>query len=141
MFRIVIGMSDDLKSIRDKIRDQTDQLVEHLIKLALFPECDSIDHWRAEVYSFLNKVPRIKGKNSWPKYKLIREPLSIYEDMVDELVDHVKKDYKNLSPVPINPIKLQNMITAYNNWLASELSQRGRVDSDDVFAKLEELGF
>lgn len=141
MFRIVIGMSDELKNVRDKIRDAAGMMDMHLVKLALFPDCEAVNHWRSEVASFLWRVPKVKGSNKFPKVQLIMDGLSVFEDTVLEEIQHVTKKYKNLTPADINPIKLRNMIREYHLWLANELHSYGSVDLDEIEEKLKELGF
>lgn len=141
MFRIVIGMSDEIKAIRDRIKDAAGQIDEHLIKLALYPGCDSKDHWRAEIYSFLCRVPKVKNGNKFPKAQIIRDALSIYEDMVPELVRGIKQDYKNLTPENISISELEDRMRAYHVWLANELHDKGRLGIDSISTKLKELGF
>jgi len=140
MFRIVIGMSDDAKSIYDKIGNVIGEIDDHLVKLALFPNSDSKMHWRAEVYSNLHKVPKLRSTKKFPKYKFIRERLSIYEDMVDEMCLAVKREYKNLTPRNISSQEVLKLVSAYHDWLAEKLSDNGIVIGDDVFEELDELG-
>ena len=140
MFRVVIGMSDELMQIRNKVRDAASQLDEHLIKLVLFPNCDSKLHWRAEIHSCLNKVARVKGSNKFPKYKVLREGLSVYEDMVPEIMQVIKDDYDSLTPSDISSQQVLDCVVRYHDWLAKQLSQHGAVSSKQIFAELESLG-
>ena len=141
MFRIVIGMSDELKHVRDKIRDAAGNMDVHLVKLALFPDCEAVDHWRSEVYAFLWRVPKVKNNKKYPKVQVIMDGLSVFEDTVDDEIELVKGEYPNLSPVSLNPKELQKMIRNYHLWLASELHNKGYVKTQQVIEVLKKLGF
>lgn len=140
MFRMILAMSADLKSVKDDIRRAVNQIDKHIIKLALYPNVGAKDHWRAEIYSFLSDVPKLKGSNKFPKQNVIRSELATYEDTFDTWVPVIKKNNKNLTPANISVEDILSCAMEYHDWLAFELSTKGIVSVEDVFNKLEELG-
>lgn len=139
MFRYIRAMSQSLSEIRRSLIDATDQLDHHLIKLILYPSCSAKEHWRAEVYSYLNSVKRTKSTNKFPNYRFIRQALRTDEDILDNYAIQVRAQYKNLRPANIADREIVAIVSAYHDWLAERLSTRGIVTSDEVFDKLEEL--
>lgn len=140
MFRVVLGMSQSLREIRDKLIDATDPLDHHIIKLALYPDCNSKEHWRVEVYSYLNSVKRAKNTNKFPSYKFIRDALATDEDILEGYIEQVLDQYSNLSPCGGSYEAIINQVTRYHDWLAEQFSTKGYVKSSEVFSKLDELG-
>ena len=140
MFRYILGMSDSLSVIRSELKSGCDPLDHHLIKLILFSNSPSRDHWKHEVYSFLNKVSRAKNNKKFPKYQFIRAALAADEDILDNYIIQVKSDYSDLTCSNISDNAVVSIVTAYHDWLAKQLSEKGIVSKADVLAELVTLG-
>ena len=131
-------MSESQRTIAADIRAASASIVEHVIKLALYPDAQECNHWRHEVYTFLNKVDRLKGKNKYPKKDFIYRWLSTHNDIIDSFVAQITSDYaEDPKIIPIS--KLTAVVEEYQKWLSSELSTRGFVTSKDVYAELAHI--
>ena len=54
-----------------KLADASELLVDHLIKIFMYPNHVSVDHWIQEVHGFLNKVGKLKHNNKFPSIQFI----------------------------------------------------------------------
>lgn len=139
MFIYIKSMSESLSEIRDDIKSSLKQLDQHLIKLILFKDCASRNHWADEVYSFLNSIRRAKNSKKFPKYSFIRRTLAIDEDILDSYIFQIKSDYSDLALNDISDEDVTTLVIAYHDWLATKLSERGIVTRAEVHQILTEL--
>ena len=139
MYRYVIGMSDKRSEIRNQLKYSGEQVALHLIKLAIYPDAQERNHWKQEVYAFLHKVPKFKKTNKWPEQEFIFEALSVYDDVVDNLVLEVYDDEESLTPSEVPTKKLEDMLVTYHAWAAHELSKNGILRRQEVYDKIDEL--
>ena len=139
MYIYIRSMSESQSRIYDKIADKAVSIDKHIIKLMLYPSAPECNHWKSEIYSFLNNVQKLKGSNKFPKAKLILKALTISNDMIDKLAWQVQCEEESLIPIHIEVDVLIRTIEAYQSWLASMLSSDGLVVPKDVYSKLDEL--
>ena len=145
-FRNMQGMlmfSHRKSDIAAMIEENTREIIQHLIKLWLYSDAETCNHWKQEVYSFLYQVPRLKGSNKFPSKKFIlNNTIVINEDNILALLRIVITDYRNqYEQKNIEYPTMKKHILLYFDWLAEELSINGKVARNDVYAKLSELGF
>lgn len=114
--------------------------IEHLIKLAMFQNSQNKNHWRTEVYASFHSIPKVKGSNKFMK------PQDIFDciwhscgDMLDNYVDCVLKDEQNEIVTTDNLKEVYNKVMRYIRWLSNKLGNKGIIDSQSVYNKLEEL--
>ena len=138
MYVYIRAMSEAQAEVYRKITDATPKIVEHFVKLTLYPNSRDCNHWKQEIYNFLNSVPKLRNNNKWPKAKLIIKALSIYNDSIDNFIERATEDYgSQQSSLTLNEI--ESWLKDYENWLADKLSEKGFVRSVDVYAKLDEM--
>lgn len=137
----ISAMATDKKSAMLQISNVSNVLLEHLIKIYLYPNTEYVDHWNHEIWNFFHSVPKLKGSNKLPNYKFIRAAVGQYEDMVDKFVDAVQDEYSALTPTRTDHVELEDMISTYFDWISEELSINGVVSPSQVRSKLEEIGF
>lgn len=65
--------------------------------------------------------------------------LQTSNDMISSLIYQVKLIEKDLTPIDISESDALKAIEGYQNWIAQELSTKGFVIPDSVYAKLSEL--
>ena len=140
MFRYIRAMSFSKQAIEADIRQISGPLTDHLTKLYLFPYSEYTAHWSSEVWSFLNRVPKMKGSNKFPSKKLILKNVSGYTDMVDEIMYFIMEEYSDLTPERYNAEELGVIMTKYFDWLAETLSSKGIIQSHECYQQLRELG-
>ena len=139
----ILGFSRRKSDIAALIEENTREIIQHLIKLWLYSDAETCNHWKQEVYGFLYQVPRLKGSNKFPSKKFIlNNTIVINEDNILALLKIVITDYSNqYEQKNIEYPTMKKHILLYFDWLAEELSINGKVARNDVYAKLSELGF
>ena len=132
MNRIVFGMSMNQRMFGEKISDKYQELLCYLVKIAMCPTHDSVNHWKSEIYNFVPRVRKLTNNNKYPSYKLImkyawdRDEDIIVDTMMEEVKDN-KYVYTNSDPDSV-----YNFCKDFTEWWAAELSSNGRVKLDEV---------
>lgn len=139
----IFGFANRKSDIAAMIEENTRELIQHLIKLWVFPDAKDCNHWKQEVYNFLYRVPRLKRSNKFPSKKFIlNNTIVVNKDNISALLRIVITDYKNQYEQKKSEYStMEESILLYFDWLAEELSINGKVARNDVYAKLSELGF
>lgn len=136
MYIYIRSMSEYQSEIYRSITNNVPELDKHIMKLMLFPDYEGCDHWISEVYSLVNSVKKLKGKNKFPSAKFIKKALSVCNDMLDALLEQVKDEESELSTEYVPFKSIVSGIEMYQDWLASQLSSRGVVTKSNVKAEL-----
>lgn len=139
----IFGFANRKSDIAAMIEENTRELIQHLIKLWIFPDAKDCNHWKQEVYNFLYRVPRLKRSNKFPSKKFILDnTIVVNKDNISALLRIVITDYKNQYEQKKSEYStMEEHVLLYFDWLAEELSINGKVARNDVYAKLSELGF
>ena len=139
----IFEFADAKDNIKNKLKDKSDELVYHLVKIFIFPNCGITSHWCKEVYGFIHSVPKMKNKNKFPKKEFIFDnTFGVWGDTVEYCIITAIKDYHNLVPMFNKENGLgvcEAAVRKYFNWLSEELSNIGRVASSDVYKKIDSL--
>lgn len=132
------------KDLADDLQDVTIPIIQHLLKLYLFPNAEEKMHWRREVAKLLRGVPKLKAKHKRPSANFIFENTYLmFSYRIKEFVDDVIADEYTLTP---DNYKFQNIdwavniIEEYFDWLSNQLSTYGVITLPTIYSKLEELG-
>ena len=141
MKRYVYAMAITKKAAISNIQSISLPLIEHLLKIYMFPNSDYRVHWSKEVTAFLNRVPRLKSNNKLIGYKVVREAVSVYEDQIDSIIKTLLKEYRDLDSERSNPIEAQQYVSEYLDWICTQVCEGESISSYDVMDKLEEIGF
>ena len=139
MYIYIRSMSEAQKVVYDDIRNVGYKIVEHLIKLVLFPEAQERHHWEKEIIAMLHSVSKVKSNNKYPKYKFILDALQTRNDTIDALILYVKDEESDLTSRDISSSVIENAIVKYQEWLARELSMNGVIIPQAAYAQLEEI--
>ena len=141
MKRLIFGMAKSKKDTFSKLESKTPELMDTLIKLYLYPDHESKLHWRQEVSSFINMVPKLKGSNAFPKSEdIIKNTWKVWSDCLLDWIDPIMEDY-GYSDKSSNKKELYDNCKSYFEWLGKELSSRGKLSNKSIYEKLESLGF
>lgn len=135
----IFAMSEYKKEIYRKLTSASEQINEHIIRLLLFPHCKYENHWKNEIYSFLFRIDRLKGKNKWPSAKFIKEALAVHNDILQNYVLPVIEQESEFTAANIPLSTIEAAINEYQDWLADNLSKSGIVSLADVHTKLDEI--
>lgn len=136
----ISAMGTNKSVIENQLVNAAGPLTDHLIKLYLFPHSEYVNHWRQEVYGFLSRVPKLKGKNQYPESDFIFDCISVYLDQTEESMHYIAEEYKSHVPERFNSTELESILESYLMWLSDILSESGRAHSSAIYSKLEELG-
>lgn len=139
MYIYIRSMSEAQTEIYRDIRNASDQITMHILKLLLYPTSSYVDHWMHEIWSFLYIVKKLKGKNKWPEADFIKKAMSTGNDIIPQFMAVVMDEESELEPTWIDPDDALACIEAYQDWIAFELSSYGVVRQSDVKAKLKEI--
>lgn len=139
MYIYIRAMSEAQRDVYDKIVSVNGEIVEHIAKLILFPSAQERHHWQREIFSFLNYVPKLKGRNKLPKKAFILDALQTKNDIIDNLIFLAADSEYSLTPREIGDNIILSGVEAYQEWLSTELATSGRVGHEAVFAKLDEI--
>lgn len=138
----ILGFALRRSEIAARLEENTRILMMHLIKLWMFPGASEVNHWRNEVYSFLNQVPRLKGVNKFPSSEFIFNSTFVpNESCIDDLYEDVYDDYTDNHTLDrTNCDAMHQVIEDYYIWISDILSKRGVVSHKKVLQELEILG-
>lgn len=138
MFISILAMSEYQKEIRRELVSKIKLVDQHLLKCWMFPKHADCSHWKQEAYNFVNDVDKVKGKNKYPSYKFIREAFSTHEDVLYNYIYLNRNNYKDAIEQDFySDSELVDKVIAYHDWLAYELSSRGKVTRYSVYAILD----
>lgn len=141
MKRIILGMAKDKKSTLASLEAKTPELMDTLIKLYLYPDHESVNHWRQEVAAFINSTPRLKSNNKFPKAKdILKNTWYIWEDCLLDHINPIMEDYGDVK-YHINKNDLYYSCQKYFEWLANQLAANGLVSKKSIYEILNDLGF
>ena len=139
MYIYIRSMSEAQSKVYDKLSAASDQILLHIAKLMLFPDSAYTDHWMHEIWAFLSRVEKLKGKNKWPKASFIRKSLSTHNDMIEVYIPLAADDEEDLEPVDLTARELLQAVESYIDWISAELSTYGYVQQSAVKRKLSEV--
>lgn len=130
-------MSADNKMIRDRLEARTPQIIEHIIKICLYPNNMSINHWKREIWAAIHVVQKQKKTNKFPSSKFIFESTwGIDGDMLDQFIQIVLSEYGEYE-TNINGV--EECCIQYFRWLSEKLSAYGFVTNQDVSDELDRI--
>ena len=139
MYIYIRAMSEPQAEAYRRISDQAAKILEHIIKLVEYPEAQETNHWKQEIFGFLNEVRKLRGSNKFPKSKLIYKALTVSNDMIDKFIGRVHRTYKDMIPRNLPEDIILSAVEDYQKWLAEQLSKEGILDPDDIYNKLDEV--
>ena len=137
----IYSMSRSKKDEGNQIEEGTAQIIEHLIKLYLYPDNQSVNHWRREIPRFLNRVHTLKKTGKYPKPQFIMDyTWGIHSKYFDRYLDSIIKEYGE-STYETNISVMRENIIHYFEWLACILSYKGYATYSEIYKYLQENGF
>ena len=131
-----------------KLNDQTEVVIEHLVKIWLFPKYGSVPDWIEHITKDLHSTDKLKGSHKFLDKSTILE--NTYEDH-EQFVEYYRKhfvkrhdkgEYKGYIRYNYRDLKaLKKCIKSYFDKLAQQLSTTGLVDEDEVTDFIVDSGF
>lgn len=128
-----------------KLEENTKKCMEHLAKLWIFPNSNSIKHWKHEVWSYYDGVTRVKPRNRLVSAKKILDNTwNLHSHQVKSMVERAIENESNLIPDELRLQQLdilQDKMEDYFIWIANTLSKQDDIPPSMAYDKLNELGF
>lgn len=141
MKRYIYAMSRPKSKVAADLEQGTRQLIMHLIKLYLYNESDSVNHWRKEVAEKLNETDRLKSTNKYPSAEFILDSTwRLHKDLFHNYLQDIIKDYGQ-PDFNYDESLMKNKIRRYFEWVAEHLSNQGYVSYTDIKNYLRDRGF
>lgn len=141
MKRYIYAMSGSRKDVGAEIEQGTRELIKHLIKLRLYPESESVNHWRIEVAEKLHRVSKLRISNKYPSVQFILDnSLRVHKNRIQRYITIVRCDYGD-PQIDYDNKRLHRDIEMYFYWLAIKLSKYGEAAYPSIYRKLEDMGF
>lgn len=141
MKRVILAMSLSKRDLGAKIEQGTRELVNHMIKLWLYPNSENTAKWRKEVAEKLNHVDSFKGSHKLPSEQFILDnSWKIWRPRLPDMLQYIVDDYGQ----PENQKgfnEMRDSIDEYFTWLAHTLSYMGQVSYNQIYRTLDTLGF
>lgn len=122
---------------------ERDKWLTHLMKIQIFnSDKGLINHWKHEVYSLFNNIPKSRVNNKFPNKDFIFNTLwEHYGDRIFTFIDIAQDDEPNEKlKSQLNFTQITLNTKNYFEWIATKLSTQGKVSSTEVYDKLWEIG-
>lgn len=138
MTKVIYAMSRRLRDIGDDLDNIGKPLILHLVKVVLYSDHASLNHWIDEIYGFLHTIDTYKGRNKAPSSKFIFDNLYAKNNSkyLDRWINVVKEDYGNSD---VSNYEVRKFVENYLTWISDELSTHLAVSKSAVRHKLFEL--
>lgn len=134
----ILCMAAENKMIKDRLESSTPQVIEHIIKICLYPENESVNHWSREVWAAIHVVQKQKRTKKFPSSKFIFEATwGTDGDMLDQFIQLVLAEYGD--PKSVVKVNIEHICIEYFKWLSKNLSENGFVTNQDVDNQLNSL--
>ena len=139
MKRYIRSFAVTKREVQADLRAAARVIIEHLIKIFLYPDAQENNHWKREVAAALNAVPKMKNSNKLPKAKFILDSSWMaWEDIFYRKVEVVKEDMIE-DPINVDVDILYGAIDEYFNWISNELSRFGLISYTSIYHEIEYL--
>ena len=131
------AFADSQAEIYRDIRSKSSIVIEHLIKVFMYPDSDDLNHWKQEIYAAMSRVPKLKRTKKYPESKnILKYSWNIWKDSIDDMIQVIENDYGSSN---IDSNTIYNKIYKYLNWLADELTNFGYVTSKQIYVEIDSL--
>ncbi len=134
-------MSKPKSSVAAGLEQRTRQICLHLIKLHLYPENESCNHWRREVANQLNEVDRLKKSNKYPSSQFIYDnTYKLHKKYISKYIAGVLMDYGD-SIYDVDEYLISDKVRFYFVWISERLSKDGWISYSEIYEHLKQSGF
>lgn len=133
------------KNAVNKLTSIQDLVLNHMLCIFYWRNETPVNHWKKEVASFLDQIPKLKG-NTTLSYKTVHQEL--YDYISDILYDRIESFiigimYKENYTLPdINDPDVDNLkkfLESFYDFVALKVSEDGYILFADTYRKINEL--
>ena len=121
------------------------QMFPHLLLVFYYPTAQEANHWKGEIYNFLNDVPLLKSTKRLPKKDLIFGGLwtSVEERIPSRHRNFIRDvnegEYgENLGSI-VYDSRAEEFCREYITWLSDQLSTLGELSRSSVIGEINRL--
>ena len=126
------------KAAKDYLISKTPVVIDHLIKVLLYPDVQEQNHWKKEIASALNTVPAIKSSNRKPKPKFIYEnTFDAWKETIEDRICAIVEDIVEV-PIAFDISDVYHAIGEYFEWLSDNLSY-STLKFSDIYSEIESI--
>lgn len=138
----ILAMSRNRKEIRRWLADRTEPIITHIVKICLYNDHVSVNHWKQEVWAILPRISKMSGTNNPPDYNFIlKHTWAVEHDSVDVILATVKDAMGDQSITPDAEYEyVYSVCEGYFKLLAEMLSTKRLITSGDVQQYFSKLG-
>ena len=143
MEKYVYAMSKSRSELGDYFEERTRPLIEHLVKLFLYPSHRSVKHWRREVANLLNSTDTLKGSHKLPSAEFIlKNSYKVHEKFIHRYIEQIIYDYGEPDyDSAENYMDVKSAVKNYFVWVANKLSNSSIITYPEIYSYLENHGF
>ena len=76
MIDFIFAFSRSRTDVFSKLADNSENVIDHLIKVFLWPDVQEQSKWKSEIWNFIKSVPKLKSSNRFPSAKQIKRKKS-----------------------------------------------------------------
>lgn len=139
--KVIIYGSKFKRDISAKLESLSKLVTQHIIALYLFPDSPNRNHWMGEVWSFLNDVPLVRGRNKPPRSRFIYENTwGIQKRYLNVHIQKVIDKESDYTPITCDKKLLSEILDDYFRWISDKLSEDSYVSKSEVYDTLKDLG-
>jgi hypothetical protein len=140
----------------NRLWDQGEIIISHIIKSYIYYDYESVDHWFSEIVTALRRVPTLKGSHKYPKKEFIYNNMwgdnlaeegdyeatkkmieTEWEDILFEYCENGDFERREYDEMDITNIF--TFCEEYFEWLSTKLSKEGDIPRREVYNKLKDL--
>jgi len=120
----------EISDVKNNFMHYAPDVIEHLIKIWLNPNHESVNHWISEVYSFMPRVLRLKGK-CIPSEKLVMKyTYKGFADLIPGFADETIQKCGQEKELDLKA--LNRWVKAYFKWYHYALDENGRASEISI---------
>ena len=132
------AFADSQAEVYRDIRGKSSVVIEHLIKIFLYPNSINSNHWKIEVAGALSRVPKLKRIKRYPEAKnIMKYSWKIWEDSICDMISEIVKEYGQ--PEHADFKSIYDKIHEYLAWISEELSKYGYVSNNKIYNEIQSL--
>lgn len=131
------AFTDSQAEIYRDIRSKSSIVIEHLIKVFMYPDSNGRNYWKQKIHAAMSRVPKLKRTKKYPESKnILKYSWNVWKDSIDDMIQVIETDY---GPSNIDSTMVYNKIYEYLDWLADKLTSSGYVTSKQIYIKIDSL--
>lgn len=144
----IFGFAKSRLEIEIALNGKTQQIIEHMCKLVLFPEHSARNHWKKEIASQLYTISKLKTSKQFPNQRQIyywtyKKEQDLLQDSawMSKMYNHLVKEYNSIPNITEDEFlyRADTVCDKYFKWISEVLSKDGFVEFDQIYGMLDSL--